>query len=505
MKRAVLIPLALMAVFAMAVSASAQCTAVLADGLAPNGGSVQVGDVIEYSMTVSVPDVAGYCTLYDVDVYFFPPPGEPDPCDNTGGGILIASGLTLTPGGTVYNWTSADNAALQHTVTLGDLTDADGAQITADMATSFYIEGGTGQEQCDESSSVVYGTNPCIEIDKDVCGYSKVGDEVLYDICITNCSVPPAPLYNIVVTDPMLGGTLAGFPSELAADETFCAEFPYTVMEGDPDPLVNTAEVQGEDQYGNMVYDEDGATVDLLHPSFSIMVECMTDPVEPGGDAHFDITFTNDGDVDLEVSTDDPGISPFTLDASSYVVRQATVGDPGGVDCVPYEINVMATIPSMYCDLPNEFPAYGEACCPVEEEGEEGCTPGYWKNQTECWECYTTSTTLGEVFTFPMELSAFEDYTLLQALNFKGGAGIVGKTRNLLRHAVAGLLNSCDPDVAYPMGQTSLINAVNDALASLDEGEIQMLHGDLEMYNEYGCPQDAHCNPIMEELDGFTR
>jgi len=181
------------------------------------------------------------------------------------------------------------------------------------------------------------------------------------------------------------------------------------------------------------------------------------------------------------------------------------VTDPGQVECVPYAINVMATIPSMYCDLPNEFPAFGEACCPIEEQGEEGCTPGYWKNQTECWECYTTSTTLGSVFTFPVELSAFEDYTLLQALNFKGGAGMVGKVRNLLRHAVAGLLNSCDADVAYPMGQTGLINAVNEALASLDAAQLQSLHGDLEMYNEYGCPQDAHCDPIMEEEEGFTR
>ena len=61
-----LITLALIAVLGMAVSASAQCTAVLADGLAPNGGSVQVGDTIEYSMTVSVPNVPGYCTLTDV-------------------------------------------------------------------------------------------------------------------------------------------------------------------------------------------------------------------------------------------------------------------------------------------------------------------------------------------------------------------------------------------------------------------------------------------------------
>ena len=110
----------LIALLGMAASATAQCTAVLADGLYPTGGSVQVGDTIEYLMTVSVPAVADYCTLYDVDLYFFPPPGEEDPCDNSASGVLIASGLVLTPGGPVYTFTSADNPALAHVVTLAD-------------------------------------------------------------------------------------------------------------------------------------------------------------------------------------------------------------------------------------------------------------------------------------------------------------------------------------------------------------------------------------------------
>ncbi len=30
--------------------------------------------------------------------------------------------------------------------------------------------------------------------------------------------------------------------------------------------------------------------------------------------------------------------------------------------------------------------------------GQEGCTPGYWKNHTENWEEYSPSTSLGTVF-----------------------------------------------------------------------------------------------------------
>ena len=360
-----IISLALIVVMGIAGTASAQCTAVLADGLFPTGGSVQVGDTIEYLMTVSVPNVPGYCTLYDVDLYFFPPAGESDPCDNMGSGVLIASGLTLVPGGPVYTYTSADNAALAHVVTIGDLTDADGEVIAADMATAFYIEGGTGDQQCDESSSVVYGTNPCIDIEKDVCGFSKVGDDVTYTICITNCSNPPAPLYNVVVTDPLLGGTLAGFPSELGPDEEVCVDFVYTVQSGDPDPLVNTADVMGEDEYGNIVTDEDDAEVDLLHPSFTVDMECITVPVPAGGTADIDVEIVNTGDVDLLVSTDHPGVSSFTLYVGQTYNTTVYTDDPGGVECIYDDITVTATIPPEYCDLPNVLTEYDDVCCPV--------------------------------------------------------------------------------------------------------------------------------------------
>ncbi len=56
----------------MGSSALGQCTAVLADGLGPTGGLYSLGDTIPYTMFVTVPDVAGYCTLTNMTVYFFP-------------------------------------------------------------------------------------------------------------------------------------------------------------------------------------------------------------------------------------------------------------------------------------------------------------------------------------------------------------------------------------------------------------------------------------------------
>jgi hypothetical protein len=141
--------------------ASAQeCTAILADGLGPTGGTYQLGDTIEYIISVSVPASPSppadpFCTLTDVSIYFFPPGSPPsdDACDDPASeGILIASGLTLLPGAAPFVYTSADNAALSYLITEANC-DEGNLDIVADMATTFYIEG-AGDLQCDENQSI---------------------------------------------------------------------------------------------------------------------------------------------------------------------------------------------------------------------------------------------------------------------------------------------------------------------------------------------------------------
>lgn len=124
--------------------------------------------------------------------------------------------------------------------------------------------------------------------------------------------------------------------------------------------------------------------------------------------------------------------------------------------------------------------------------GQEGCTPGYWKNHTEDWQRFTPDTTLGEFFTFPAELSQFADLTFLDALNLQGGSDLSGKTEILLRAAVAAVLNMAHGEVDYPYrpysrpGNVQAI--VNNALASLDEGKIVNIAAKLDAANNLGCP-----------------
>ena len=142
-------------------------------------------------------------------------------------------------------------------------------------------------------------------------------------------------------------------------------------------------------------------------------------------------------------------------------------------------------------------------CCEC-QGGLHGCTPGFWKNHPDCWcEDYDPSDRVDSVFTIPSELSELADDSLMKALKYHGGSGVIGAARNLLRHGVSALLNACSDDVDYPMGVAGVINTVNAALATLDRDEIDAVKNVLAGYNELGCSIDAHCRPIEDhDLDG---
>lgn len=115
----------------------------------------------------------------------------------------------------------------------------------------------------------------------------------------------------------------------------------------------------------------------------------------------------------------------------------------------------------------------------------EGLTPGYWKNHLEDWVNYAPEGIVGDVFDLPTELASLNDKTLLDALEFKGKNTIIGAARILLRQAVAAVLNTAHPDVSYPISETQVITAVNNALASLDRDTILDLKDMLDEYNNY--------------------
>ena len=137
---------------------SQPCNPTLSDSLGPTGGFYEVGETIQYTMSVSVPASLPEpnlpnCTLTNVRVFFFPVGtlGENDnPCDywdvGGSGAVLIDSGLTLVPGAAPFTYNSSDDSNLQYTVQLSDV----GNLLRAKMAIVFDIgDGSLISDECD--------------------------------------------------------------------------------------------------------------------------------------------------------------------------------------------------------------------------------------------------------------------------------------------------------------------------------------------------------------------
>lgn len=124
--------------------------------------------------------------------------------------------------------------------------------------------------------------------------------------------------------------------------------------------------------------------------------------------------------------------------------------------------------------------------------GNDGCTPGYWKNHTQNWEEYTPATPLGAVFTFPASLSSYAGTTMLQGLQLRGGGGTDGAAQILLRASTAAVLNAAHEGLGYPYRRDvepgNIIARVNAALASGDRSAMLTLATELDNANNLGCP-----------------
>ena len=168
--------------------------------------------------------------------------------------------------------------------------------------------------------------------------------------------------------------------------------------------------------------------------------------------------------------------------------------------------------------------------CPCDEDEDlEGCTLGFWKNNAgltrkkkiddNCWcDDYYSGDKLTSVFTgIP---AMYTEDSLIDALNYGGGDAL--GVQNMLRQAVASLLNACSGKVDFPTNDPQvIIDMVNDALANPEkisdakddftkwnESETEdecsggMCVDSMEVCNDddlvcdpvHNCPIDSHCN-----------
>jgi hypothetical protein len=114
---------------------------------------------------------------------------------------------------------------------------------------------------------------------------------------------------------------------------------------------------------------------------------------------------------------------------------------------------------------------------PPPPTGDEGCTPGYWRqaHHYDSWTGYTPVTAFSAVFE-----DAFPGMTLGEVVRLNGGG-----LNALGRHTVAALLNASSPDVEYAYTAAQVISQFN---AVFPGGDYEALKDTFEQYNESFCP-----------------
>lgn len=180
-----------------------------------------------------------------------------------------------------------------------------------------------------------------------------------------------------------------------------------------------------------------------------------------------DIEFDeNEGDAKVEVYS-----GHFTNLLGTFYLPDT--GD-GGMAVVPISID---GADSMVVDLNGSGAIDNIGISWEEEDGFQGCTPGYWKQaqHADSWVGYGPDDFYDDVFGVD---SSF-DGTLLEALQ-RGGGGEAA----LGRHAVAALLDAANPDVNYLYSEADVISMVQSAYAS---GEFEAVKNVLAEQNELGC------------------
>jgi uncharacterized repeat protein (TIGR01451 family) len=224
----------------------------------------------------------------------------------------------------------------------------------------------------DTASWTVDVLHPAIAIDKSADKVqAHAGDIITYTITVTNTG--DTPLFNVIVTDTLLGTITIGF---LDVGDSVTLTLTYTVNAGDPDPLVNTATASGQDILGEEVTASDTWSVDLIakicgFKFYDANANGVWDAGEPPV-AGFKIELYSGATLLYTAFTAPDGRYCFDgLDAGIYTVKEVL---PSGSWIPTTPTSITVTLESGEIKEDNNF---GNLCL---EPGHGGKTIGFWAN-----------------------------------------------------------------------------------------------------------------------------
>ena len=100
---------------------------------------------------------------------------------------------------------------------------------------------------------------------------------------------------------------------------------------------------------------------------------------------------------------------------------------------------------------------------------------------------YAPTDTVGATFNLTTAKTPYADSTLLDALNFGGGPGVLGGEQILLKQAVAGLLNTT-AGLDYGATPAEVINLTRNPILSGLRTTMINRANEFDIRNNIGCP-----------------
>ena len=200
--------------------------------------------------------------------------------------------------------------------------------------------------------------DPAIAVVKGGPASANVGDTVTYTFTVTNDIVngDGSPIVNVSVSDSLAGAAsyLSGDDGDnlLESGETWTFQATYTVQPNDPDPLVNTATVLGQDSDGDIVTDQDVHSLDVeYNPALSVL---KTGPSTANvGDT---VTYVLEQIINDPILGDGSPIANVSASDSLAGVATYVSGDDGD-DLL--EVGEVWTFSVSYAVLPDAFDPLG--------------------------------------------------------------------------------------------------------------------------------------------------
>jgi uncharacterized repeat protein (TIGR01451 family) len=214
----------------------------------------------------------------------------------------------------------------------------------------------------DASDASVDLFEPAIDVTKaaDV-ELAKVGDTVTYTITLFNNSTGAVPPLDCVATDSLLGEV---FNAVLPLGDTVIV-IPRDVQGGDPDPLVNSVDLDCNVRgFPNQLNASDEATVDLFDVAIDLTKAADVELAKVGDTVTYTLTASNNSSADapaLSCTLTDTLLGPIVIadplplgDTAIVIPRDVQGGDPDPL------VNE-ATLDCAVAGFPNQLSASDEA------------------------------------------------------------------------------------------------------------------------------------------------